>query len=168
MKIARFLICLLLVPLLAQAVTYTLKRDGFVSAGGRVASSRYAAATVMGVPALSGMESASFSIGTVTAVELAPGEQPGEFALAQNYPNPFNQSTTLSWQLPLAATVRVVLYSVRGEEVALLYAGRQPAGRYHLAWSGTDAAGRPLPSGLYFVYFTAGARSQVVKITLIR
>ncbi|HOT96968.1 MAG TPA: FlgD immunoglobulin-like domain containing protein [bacterium] len=162
------LIILMAAPLLLQAGPYTLKRDGFVSAGGRVASTRYAAVTAAGRPTFSGMESPGFSVGPVTAVALPPGPVPASFALAQNYPNPFNQSTTLSWQLPVAAEVRITLYSLRGEEVALLYAGRQPAGLYRLSWTGNDAAGHPLPSGLYFVHFTAGGRRQVVKVTLVR
>ncbi len=168
MKFPNHLIILLALPLQLHTGSYTLKRSGFVSAGGAVASSRYVAATALGQPAFSGMESPGFSVGPVTAVALPPGQLPTSLALAQNYPNPFNQSTTLSWQLPAAAEVRIALYSLRGEEVALLYSGRQSAGLYQLRWSGDDGAGRPLPSGLYFVHLTAGGRHQVIKVTLVR
>ncbi len=161
-------IFLLLATLVLQAQPYRLQRDGFVSAGGKSSSAHYEAVQAVGLPALSGMESASFSIGPVTAVALTAGQLPQEFALLQNYPNPFNQSTTLTWQLPGPANVRVSLYSIRGEEVALLYSGRQQAGVYRLAWGGDDAAGRPLASGVYFVRIAAGTHRQVIKLTVVR
>jgi len=168
MRYLKLLTLALLPPLLLQAQSWSLKRTAFVTAGGRVASGRYTAVATAGIPTLSGMESASFSVGPVTAVELAEGQRPEEFALLQNYPNPFNQSTTLSWQLPQAGEVRIALYTLRGEEAALLYAGRQQAGVYRLAWAGQDGRGRPLPSGVYFLRFTSGPHRQVIKLTLVR
>ncbi len=168
MKYLKLLILALLPPMLLQAQSYSLKRSAFVTAGGRIASGRYTAAAAAGIPTLSGMESASFCVGPLTAVALAAEQLPQEFALLQNYPNPFNQTTMLSWQLPRAERVRIALFSLRGEERALLYSGRQQAGVYRLAWDGRDGSGRPLPSGVYFVRFTAGDHRQVVKLTLVR
>lgn len=160
-------VMLLPLPLLAQS-SLRLSREGFVAAGGRSQSAHLIAVQAAGVPALSGMESSSFSIGPVTAVELAAAVLPQDFALLPNYPNPFNQTTTLAWQLPRRAEVRIVLYSLLGREVVLLYRGWQAAGQYRLVYAGVDAQGQPLPSGLYFVQFTAADVRRVGKMTIVR
>lgn len=158
---------LLPLPLMAQSAL-RLSREGFVAAGGRSQSAHFITMQAAGVPALSGMESSSFSIGPVTAVELAALALPQDFALLPNYPNPFNQTTTLAWQLPRRAEVRIVLYSLLGREVVLLYRGWQAAGHYRLVYAGVDAQGQPLPSGLYFIQFTAGDVRRVGKMTIVR
>jgi len=70
---------------------------------------------------------------------------PREFSLEQNYPNPFNPVSTIRYALPVASQVRIVVYSVVGEVVAVLADGIRGAGEYRAAW---DAAGRA--SGVYY------------------
>jgi hypothetical protein len=168
MKYFKLLLITCLIPLLLQAQSYRVVREGFIAAGGKSSSAHYKAVTAAGLPALSGMENANYSVGPATAVELVEEQLPEQFALLQNYPNPFNQSTTLTWHLPAPSMVRVALYSIRGEEVALLYAGRQQAGVYRMSCAGEDAFGRPLPSGVYFLHITAGAFRRSVKMTILR
>jgi 3-phytase len=83
-------------------------------------------------------------------------------------PNPFRPHAALQYRLATAATVEVSIYDLRGTRVARLTDGRQPAGQHTLAWDGRDAAGRPLPSGVYFVRLRLGALQQTAKITLLR
>jgi hypothetical protein len=45
------------------------------------------------------------------------GEVPGAFRLVGNYPNPFNPSTTVVFDLPQAAHVRIEVYDVMGRRV---------------------------------------------------
>jgi hypothetical protein len=45
---------------------------------------------------------------------------PTEYALYNAYPNPFNPSTTIKFDLPEAAKVRLVVYDMLGREVAVL------------------------------------------------
>jgi hypothetical protein len=52
---------------------------------------------------------------------------PARFVLHGNYPNPFNPTTTLRFDLPEAATVRVAVYDVLGREVLTLTPGRMAA-----------------------------------------
>jgi hypothetical protein len=81
-----------------------------------------------------------------------PGvEVPRQFALSQNYPNPFNPSTTIAFDLPRAAQVRLSLFDALGREVRLLLEGAYPAGRQTVRWDGRDQSGREVASGIYLL-----------------
>ncbi|MFQ5584746.1 MAG: hypothetical protein ACE5GL_09960, partial [Calditrichia bacterium] len=55
---------------------------------------------------------------------------PREFALHQNYPNPFNPNTTISYTLPIAGNVELVIYNALGQKVKTLISEFQPAGNH--------------------------------------
>lgn len=42
------------------------------------------------------------------------------YKLSQNYPNPFNSQTTIDYELPSEATVKLVVYDILGKEVETL------------------------------------------------
>ena len=44
----------------------------------------------------------------------------------------------------------------------------RPAGAHEATWRGTDAQGRPQPSGVYFVRLEADGAARTVKLTLAR
>lgn len=100
---------------------------------------------------------------------LLPSEiVPKRFALYQNYPNPFNAVTTVSFALPGASNVEVVVYDVSGRRVALIERGREEAGVINRSWNGKDDRGRPLASGVYFLRVRAGAAEAARKIVILR
>ncbi len=67
---------------------------------------------------------------------------PKTFELYQNYPNPFNPTTTISYQLPLDAHVRLSVFNMLGQEVAVLDEGDRRAGYYQPVFNaGTFASG---------------------------
>ncbi len=72
-----------------------------------------------------------------------------EFTLLANYPNPFNPSTTLGYQLPEEANVKLAVFDVLGRQVAELASGVQQKGYYSVTWDGTSVA-----SGVYYARFT--------------
>jgi hypothetical protein len=91
--------------------------------------------------------------GVATDVEdlsRAPG-MPAQFILHQNYPNPFNPSTTIRYDLPEVADVRLVVFDALGRRVAELVNGHNSSGRHEAIWDATGSA-----SGLYFYHLTAG------------
>jgi hypothetical protein len=99
----------------------------------------------------------------VTSVGSKNKEIPQKFALYQNYPNPFNPTTTISYDLPERARVKLSVYNILGQEVATLVNGEQEPGRYNINF---DASG--LPSGIYFYtlqtpYFTKTNKMVLVK-----
>ena len=69
---------------------------------------------------------------------------PAKFELYQNFPNPFNPSTTISFQLPEKANVKLKVYNVLGQEVAVLLDGAKDAGAYQINFDGANLA-----SGIY-------------------
>ncbi len=91
---------------------------------------------------------------------------PTAFRLAQNYPNPFNPSTMISYELPVEADVKLVIYDILGREVARLVDQIQQAGRYRVTWNGTNRLGVSVSSGVYLYRLRAGDFVEVKKIIL--
>ncbi len=78
-----------------------------------------------------------------------PRVLPEHYLLSQNYPNPFNPTTTIKYELPKAAYVRLVVYDILGREVKVLVDEQKEAGNYTVKFDGSD-----LPSGVYFYRIT--------------
>jgi hypothetical protein len=83
-------------------------------------------------------------------------------------PNPFNPSTTVRFGLAAEADVDLSIYTLGGRRVATLVDGRMPAGERDVPWRAVDAAGRPLPGGVYFVRLTADGASDARKLVLLK
>lgn len=79
-------------------------------------------------------------------------ETPRAFRLEQNYPNPFASSafTALRFTLPNAANVRLEIYNVLGERVALFQNEHLNAGAHAFEWEGRDLFGTAVANGVYF------------------
>ncbi len=90
------------------------------------------------------------------------------FTLHQNYPNPFNPSTTIMYELPRAAHVRVEVFNSLGQRVRLLLDEQQSAGRRQLVWDGRDSRGAALAGGIYFYRLHSEGFSQTRKMLLIK
>lgn len=105
----------------------------------------------------------AFEDGPWSGIEEAGDVMPAAFALEQNYPNPFNPTTTVSFQLPVASDVRLVVYDILGREAAVLVHERKAPGRYEVTF---DAAG--LASGMYVYRVTAGNFSQTRTMLLLK
>jgi fibronectin type 3 domain-containing protein len=91
-------------------------------------------------------------------------EIPKAYALHQNYPNPFNPTTTIGFDLPVAATVSLKVFNILGQEVARVV-DAQPfeAGAQSISFDANK-----LPSGIYFYHLQAGSFSDVKKMVLMR
>ena len=97
----------------------------------------------------------------VTSVRLAA--PPLAFRLYQNFPNPFNPRTVVSYQLPVASSVKLDVYDVLGREVAVLVNERKAAGTHEVTFDGGG-----LSSGVYFYRLQARSFSQVRKMSLLK
>ncbi len=64
-------------------------------------------------------------------------------------PNPFNSRTRVDFDLGRSGEVRLEVYDLAGRRVWRSPVQRLAAGSHDMAWDGTDARGRALPSAVY-------------------
>jgi len=96
------------------------------------------------------------------------GVVPASFTLLPNFPNPFNPRTTIAFGVPVSCQVRLSVYTVLGQEVAVLVDRTVEAG-YHTA----EFDGTPHASGVYFVRLQAsgvagGTTPLLKRIMLVK
>ena len=95
--------------------------------------------------------------------------RPESFALLNNFPNPFNPETTIKYQLPESADVKLEIRNVVGQLVrTLVVAEHQSAGRYTVQWDASNDNGQQLSSGVYFYLVEAGEFRQVKRMLLLK
>ncbi len=88
---------------------------------------------------------------SVDKVELMPDF----FALHPNYPNPFNPVTTIAYDIPEAADVRIDIYDILGQKVRTLVNSMHEAAFHKVVWNSRDDYGKSVPSGMYIYRITA-------------
>ncbi|MEO1631205.1 MAG: T9SS type A sorting domain-containing protein, partial [Bacteroidota bacterium] len=76
---------------------------------------------------------------------------------------PFAETTTLTFDVPAAGAVRLVVYDALGREVAVLADGRYGAGAHPVRFDG-----RALPSGIYVAQLVHGDRMDTRRLVLAR
>ena len=89
-------------------------------------------------------------------------------AIVGVFPNPFNPRTTVRLELARATDVDVAVFDARGRLVTRLFRGQLPAGSHDLVWQGTNAGGRSVVSGVYFVRLESGGRAVSRHLALVR
>jgi hypothetical protein len=105
---------------------------------------------------------------SVTVKTAEEDLKPTDMVLHAAYPNPFNPEVTLSFSLSEATGVALEIYDLQGVLVSSVATGRQSAGTHACSWNGLDAAGNPVSSGIYLVRLSAGNRTQMQRVTLLR
>jgi len=89
--------------------------------------------------------------------------------LEQNAPNPFNPSTSIRFSVAReGARVRMSIYDVAGRLVSDLVDGTATAGEHSARWDGTDAQGRAVASGVYFVRLSVDGWTDSRKMALLK
>ena len=90
-------------------------------------------------------------------------DSPTQFGLTQNYPNPFNPTTKISFNLPEAARVKLVLYNSIGQKIKELVNENKEAGNYSVEFNAGN-----LPSGIYYYRIVTGNFTDVKKMILLK
>jgi len=100
-------------------------------------------------------------------VGIADSSVPAAAALAV-YPNPFNPSTTLSFAVPSTGRTTLAIYDAQGREVVTLVDEKLEAGLHRRDWTGNDAGGRRLPSGVYLCRLTTPGGAGAEKLVMLQ
>ncbi len=117
-----------------------------------------------------GFKSPSRKWGVTSAVinvtgidEELVGLRPETFTLYNNYPNPFNPSTKIRYAISQTAFTSLKVYSILGQEVAVLISEEKTPGVYEVNF---DSA--KLTSGTYLYKLESGKFSQTKKMIVLK
>ncbi|MEP0546003.1 MAG: T9SS type A sorting domain-containing protein [Rhodothermales bacterium] len=91
------------------------------------------------------------------------GSEPLVAALAPAFPNPARDAVTLTYDVPQAGAVALVVYDVLGRDVLRVVDGAQPAGRYAET---LDTGG--LAPGVYIARLTVDGQHWTRRLTIAR
>ncbi len=84
--------------------------------------------------------SQTYTFTTASPTSIDDEESPNGFVLEQNYPNPFNPSTSISFELPQASNVRVLVYNSQGQMIAVPADRSYSAGRHSVSFEASSVA----------------------------
>ncbi len=103
-----------------------------------------------------------FGIASTVSTSTTVAESlPTQYVLERNYPNPFNPETTIQFGLPESAQIRLSVYNVMGQRVAVLVDGMTSAGIHEVRFEAHD-----LPSGVY-LYHLETPRSHLTNSMIL-
>jgi hypothetical protein len=101
--------------------------------------------------------------GIIVGSNINSSNIPFAYSLSQNYPNPFNPSTKISFGLPKAGNVKMVVFDLLGREVATLVNEFRTAGNHTVDFNAASLA-----SGVYFYKIEAGDFTATKKMLLVK
>jgi hypothetical protein len=104
---------------------------------------------------------------TVTGTSVEDSTRPG-FPVLAVQGNPFCVGSSVSYTIGDSGKVRLSLYNLRGERVAVLVDEARAAGSHRLIWNGLDDRGRAAPQGVYLCRLEAPRGTASCKLTLLR
>lgn len=90
-------------------------------------------------------------------------EIPVDFKLFQNYPNPFNPITTILFEIPEKANIKLLLYDVTGRLIELFVDKEMNAGQYVINFNGSKYS-----SGIYLYRLITENYNETKKMVLIK
>jgi hypothetical protein len=83
--------------------------------------------------------------------------------LLQNYPNPFNPSTKIQFAVPEKSNVKLYLFDILGNEIAVILDEEVSPGVREIELNGSNLA-----SGVYLVRMISHNYQQTIKISLLK
>jgi hypothetical protein len=112
------------------------------------------------------------NLGDIDPIVLAVHEMgsgiPDGYELSQNYPNPFNPDTRIHFSVPERAHVKISVYNVIGQQVAVLADDEFSAGSRYVTWDGTGFGGHALPSGVYVYRLSSKNFTEARRMVLLK
>jgi len=123
--------------------------------------------TIIATDGFNGTLTGTYSL-NLTRIRTTVEEQPAlvlpvVFELKQNYPNPFSFTTTIDYQLPRVTHVKLSVYDILGQEVAVLVNEEKQAGIYQASFDAINIA-----NGIYFYRLQAVGFAETKKLRILR
>ena len=107
-------------------------------------------------------EFAEYTI-SATPGGIGSGVVAEDYQLEQNYPNPFNASTTIRFRILQPGSVKLTVYDILGEQIAILIDQDLENNTYEVIFEAGD-----LPTGIYFCELAVNDFYRVNKMILVR
>jgi len=85
------------------------------------------------------------------------------YVLSECYPNPFNPNTTIEYQVPKTSKIKISVYNLVGEEIAIIVNEEQTQGKYKVEFNGVN-----LSSGVYFYKMQTEEYTSTKKFILLK
>jgi hypothetical protein len=101
--------------------------------------------------------------GVCDELSLYDGLIPTTYTVDEIYPNPFNPIANIIYGIPENAHIRILVFDIRGRQVAKLMDSFQFAGYHAITW---DASSQP--SGVYLVKILSGRFNSTQKVVLMK
>ena len=93
---------------------------------------------------------------------------PTAYALYRGHPNPGHPGTSIRFDLPKEAHVRLQVFDITGRSITTLLDGTLGPGRHVSVWNAQDAVGRRVVPGVYFYRLQAGGYSETRRLVVVR
>ncbi len=95
-------------------------------------------------------------------IEVVVGT-PKQYSLGQNFPNPFNPTTVIPFDLPEKSNIKLTLYNLLGEVVAVISNCEFGAGHHQVSFNASSLA-----AGLYFYKLEAKNFVDMKKLLILK
>lgn len=123
---------------------------------------------VAGLDSLTAMpEGAAFNVivgNSPVGIKGAEPATPSENTLSQNYPNPFNPQTKITFTLIAEGDVRLEVFNILGQRMAILLDEWRSPGEHAVDWY----PGENIPGGIYFYRIIANSFTDTGRMILMR
>ena len=114
-------------------------------------------------------QSIPVTAGDMTVSLSSKAGVPQSFGLRDAAPNPFNPATTIAYDVPQQAHIRLTVYNLLGQEVIRLVDQAQTPGRYTVTWNGRNTQDLGVASGIYMYRMSSDTGySETKRMTLLK
>jgi hypothetical protein len=83
------------------------------------------------------------------------------------YPLTMLNNLTIEYSVPEETSVHIKIYNFSGRIIYTTKRDCSP-GYYSIKWNRVDNAGKKLPSGIYFIHFSAGKYEDTKKMIILK
>ena len=102
------------------------------------------------------------------SLDINKSSAPEYFKIGSACPNPFNNEIVFPVTIYNPGKIRVSVYDICGNLIAIVFDQFFVAGENKIRWNGTSSFGFPVSSGNYFLQVQNGKNSKTKKIVYLK